>query len=748
MRPRGLPPFKLTDIFKAGQQGLLWMPESHRAVLAARKNLLTYSEDFANAAWIRVNGTVTVDSNGFVAPVGTQTADRVSATGVYNLIAQNIAYQSSLNYTVSVYIRKTTGTQPSHPLLQVVTGSGPTTQIGVILQTTTGVASVVTGSGYIAPVSTAVADAGDYWRLIVTVAPVNLFQIQLYPAASANGTTLVGLTSGSAVFWGAQVELGPAATSYQRVTTESDYDWSLVNPGATPTLFQDAAGINAGAIEQPTGLLLDTRLGLPLGPERNPGLGFGTWQVLSGAWTLASATATGAAAEGFIYISGAQPETRGCYEVSGVITGYSAGSIYVSVTNGTQDSRLVSGNGPFTVRCYDNSGDPNSVLYIRGNAFTGTISNLSIRQVLGNHAAQSTSAARPALTARKNLLTYSEDFANAAWTKNGATIVQDGTLSPLGRPASKFVESANNEEHRNFIVVSPIVVGATQTFTFSVYLKAAGRTTVEIVETLRGGGTVNLATGATTGAASAQSVGDGWYRVSVTHTFVPSSNFIVWQIRPIFGSSHIYAGDGASGFYEFGAQCELAPAATPYQRVTTAADYDWQSSYLALNFDGLDDGMSSNFAVGTFGTSMDAWVVCSLAAGEESAVLVDDPIVGGSRYFGTLQSGSSLRQRADGAATANASFSVNGVLAGGTENPTRAEIYTAVTSVSRAIVQATNLDLSAFYGIRIGNYAGNGSGFGFQGRHFAVLICPAQTDANRTKIRKALAKQFGIQGVV
>jgi len=185
------------------------------------------------------------------------------------------------------------------------------------------------------------------------------------------------------------------------------------------------------------------------------------------------------------------------------------------------------------------------------------------------------------------------------------------------------------------------------------------------------------------------------------------------------------------------------------QSTSTARPTLVDASGLALNLDGLDDSLATNFAAGTFGSAMDAWVVCSLAEGETTAVLVDDPTSAGVRYFATLDAGvSGSTQRQDGAATANASFSVNGQLAGNVANPSRGALYSAVAGAGISIVQATNLNLSAWQGVKIGTYASSGSDYGFRGRHFALLICPAQPDAIRTKIRKALAKQFGIQGVV
>ena len=64
-----------------------------------------------------------------------------------------------------------------------------------------------------------------------------------------------------------------------------------------------------------------------------------------------------------------------------------------------------------------------------------------------------------------NLVTYSEDFSNAAWSKNSLTVTSDSAISPDGTlNATKITKSASNSLIRTFIATS----GAN---TFSVYVK-------------------------------------------------------------------------------------------------------------------------------------------------------------------------------------------------------------------------------------------------------------------------------------
>ena len=82
-----------------------------------RTNVLTYSEQFDNAAWSKLTaGTATapvVTANHTTAPDGTTTAERVqfartgTATGDYSLITQN--YTTTQISTGSVYLKSLTG---------------------------------------------------------------------------------------------------------------------------------------------------------------------------------------------------------------------------------------------------------------------------------------------------------------------------------------------------------------------------------------------------------------------------------------------------------------------------------------------------------------------------------------------------------------------------------------------------------------------------------------------------------------
>lgn len=175
----------------------------------------------------------------------------------------------------------------------------------------------------------------------------------------------------------------------------------------------------------------------------------------------------------------------------------------------------------------------------------------------------------------QNLFLQSQEFDTAAWIKVDATVVQNATTDPLGgNTADKIIPAAGASagQARTAVIVN-IVAG--QTYTWSVYLKAAEFQYVSIVPwtsddpavvfNLSNGTIVNTTGPATTPAI--ESVGNDWYRVSVTR--VASSSSALIRIIP-WGNPNSQAGNGTSGIFAWGAQLNSGTL-QPYVATTTTA---------------------------------------------------------------------------------------------------------------------------------------------------------------------------------
>lgn len=214
-----------------------------------------------------------------------------------------------------------------------------------------------------------------------------------------------------------------------------------------------------------------------------------------------------------------------------------------------------------------------------------TIDNVSVKEVIENDVPRldysgGASCASLLLEGQStNLLTYSEDFSNAYWTKSNSSVVSgftspDGTLN-----AFKLVEDTSTAVHSVFRNSSTVTLAV---YSFSCFVKTNGRN----VKLDFFGGTNNAIFNLTTGVvistngtgltAKIETLSNGWYRCSVTQ--LQTSTTIYPNILCVDGSNNSnYTGDGTSGIYVWGAMLEAGSYSTSYiptsgSTVTRTAD--------------------------------------------------------------------------------------------------------------------------------------------------------------------------------
>lgn len=176
---------------------------------------------------------------------------------------------------------------------------------------------------------------------------------------------------------------------------------------------------------------------------------------------------------------------------------------------------------------------------------------------------------------RSNILLYSEEFDNSAWTKTNTSATANDTVSPNGNTtADKIVENSSAGEHRISDTLN-LINGST--YTYSVFAKKGERKflRLRLENASVGSGQINaffdLENGSTsTSGASIINYGNGWYRCIASGTANTTS--YIAKINVCDSISTIsYTGDGTSGLYLWGVMLELGSYQTSYIKTTTAS---------------------------------------------------------------------------------------------------------------------------------------------------------------------------------
>jgi hypothetical protein len=176
--------------------------------------------------------------------------------------------------------------------------------------------------------------------------------------------------------------------------------------------------------------------------------------------------------------------------------------------------------------------------------------------------------------AEENLLTFSQEFDNAAWTKTNATVTANTTTAPDGTSTAEKLVSTSASIGPDVRRTPGVSITSGTVFTASFFAKAGEVSLVAInnFDTASRTTYFNLATG-TVGTVAAGStatitdVGNGWYRCTTTRTAaaVTTLGFTI-QAQTTEGTWSQTIGDG---LFLWGAQLEQRSSVTAYTPTTT-----------------------------------------------------------------------------------------------------------------------------------------------------------------------------------
>jgi hypothetical protein len=190
------------------------------------------------------------------------------------------------------------------------------------------------------------------------------------------------------------------------------------DPSNFSTLFQDSAGTTpVTAMEQPVGLQLDLSKGLVLGPE----LANGSWTTSAGATQSPTGTfnfvGAGSSARldnvlvvGKTYLISFSASGTGSLNIH--VGDPSAGSIDATITT--------TGNYTFRLPC-DSTDIDFQFRAASSGGFVGSVTNITVKELPGNHRFQTTSANRPVVSARVNLFVGTATLATQSVTTRATT---------------------------------------------------------------------------------------------------------------------------------------------------------------------------------------------------------------------------------------------------------------------------------------------------------------------------------------
>ncbi len=215
----------------------------------------------------------------------------------------------------------------------------------------------------------------------------------------------------------------------------------------------------------------------------------------------------------------------------------------------------------------------------------------------------------------QNMLVRSEEMDNASWLKTDTTITANAIAAPDGLTTADLLTEGVVGTIAG--VSQNLIVERQKAYTASIYLKYGNHDWVRVAFSEPSTSNqillwVNLATGALGTSTSSgtgvtnlgttiTSVGNGWYRVTISATFTnPSASFYVTSAAANGNVTRVSNGTR----YQWGAQVNQGSVAAAYQK-TVATTTEWGANQNLLTYsEGVVSTLESSLAVTNAGTTI------------------------------------------------------------------------------------------------------------------------------------------------
>jgi hypothetical protein len=544
------------------------------------------------------------------APDGTRTADTLISSGIAGIqrIGLSGAPASTTTglTTYSVYVKAGTA-----QFIQILHGSDANAFANF------NVASGTLGTRGTGASST-ITDAGNGWyrcTFTFNIASGAVWYIYIVSSASAAYGASFTATVAGLLLWGAQLELGSIATTYNNTSVRNLLGFSEAFDNAAWT--KTRASIVTGAQANPVNGLFNAQ-------KLMVDTATGSHRVISGA----GATASGTRHTFSVYIKQGEYAKAAIGEFNNGVGWASfdlqAGTVLATGGTGSPSASITTaGNGWFrcAVTCtvgafsrldiyalnaayttadpsvYSYTGDGNSGVYIYGAQLSNSAS-LDPYVPTPGAAPSSTAYYGPRFDydpvtllprgllieeQRTNLLPFSDQFDNAAWSKQNTTITANTAVAPDGTMTADTLTAATTGLFR-YVQQQPTLTNGV-TYTLTAYLKyktarwvwLLGETTTDAfaVFDVLNGAVGDASSGIT---RSITPVGNGWYRC--TATFLVGSATATQQVGIGLSDTNTVSNPPATAgidAYIWGIQLEAGAFATSYiptiaSTVTRSAD--------------------------------------------------------------------------------------------------------------------------------------------------------------------------------